>query len=550
MPLVDPNVSFEVSARHLFRHLSDPKQLRRNPLVRRFFEHAVWGRFTRDDERRAVSLIRELVVRGAERYRNSSVGASVSREAAYRRHTIAVLHCLGGEPLESVAIRLGISKRQCYRERQEVVNRIAEYVRAYEDRSKPDIGSALNEFQLVMDRAAGRGELGDLDRALRDYDDVIASDPSPAHKIEALCKRAEALLEHGDLQQSQASLAQARDLLRFQTFSSEVVEAATSAHVHLATSKLSWSAGRFDEDSSSLQYALACIDPVASAGGDRVRELLAEVLLALCDRSLTRGEFGLAHEHLVRTEAALAGVRVPPPMRRFDAMVASWSLGAKDVRFEGASTRHLSRYEALEELSALARSFISPRRSIRLAQAFMQHHASSGDHEEASSWARKALLLAKEHREKRALAGVSLGVADWMSMTPQWAQAAGLLSAADGVFPAGSPDWILLQGLWAEYALQAKRYPEAVARAVDVEQASRRMGNVRFAAAARTTIALAAHALGKQGDAKEQVHAALDVIDDFGTPWTRWTAYQAAATITGDRRHRRTANELRQRLKA
>jgi tetratricopeptide (TPR) repeat protein len=550
MPLVDPNASFDVAARHLFRHLTDSKQLRRNPLVRRFFEGGAAGRFTHANERATLALIRDLVVRGGEQYGSSEVAGSVQREAAYRRHTIVTEHCLEGRPLESVAAELGISMRQCYRERVEAMHRIAEYVGSYEDRPKTDVESILSEFRLRMDRAACRAEVGDVDQALRDYDDIVASDPSREHKVEALCKRAEALLAPGDFQQCEASLVQAQGLLRTGPLLTDVADAAMLAHVELVRSKVCWSTGKFDEDALALGRALECIDPVLPGAGDRVLELYAEVLLEFCERFRTRGEFRRAHEYLRRAEAALGSVRMPTPARRFDAMVESWSLGARGVQFEGSSTRHHSRYEALAELSALALSAASPRRSIRLAQAFMQHHADVGHQEAASEWAQRALLMAKQHHERRLLASVSLSVADWASVTPQRIQVPSLLRAADGVFPKGSPDWILLHGLWAAYALQSKQYREALAGAMEVERALGSMGNVRFQAATRTVIALAAHALGKQSEAKEQVHSALEVIDNYGTPWTRQQAYRAAATITGDQQYRRKANEVRQSLRA
>jgi tetratricopeptide (TPR) repeat protein len=237
------------------------------------------------------------------------------------------------------------------------------------------------------------------------------------------------------------------------------------------------------------------------------------------------------------------------PKRSFDVMMESWTLGAKDVRFEGAGTRSLTRHEGLVQLAALARSFTSPKRLIRLAEAFMQHNADAGDHVAASEWAQRALRIAKEHADRRLLAEVHLVLADWMSITPEWSRAASLLHAADGVFPDGGPDWILFRGLQAEYALQAERFEDAIALAIEVESAVERMGNVRFAAAVRTTIALAAHALGKQQQAREQVRSALEVIDDYGTPWTRLSAYRAAAAITGDRLHRRRMREIGRSLR-
>jgi tetratricopeptide (TPR) repeat protein len=546
MPLVDPNVSFDVAARHLFRHLTDARQLSRNPLVRRFFGGDEPERFTQAKERAAVTLVRELVVRAAERYWGSTPESPAPKEAAYRRHAIVMSHCLEGRPLGEVAAQLGISLRQCYRERSDATHRIAEYVGSYEDRPKPDVRPLLDAFNLRMDRAACRADVGDVDQALRDYDDIVEADPSREHKIEALCKRAEALLECGNFEACQAAIANAWDLVRMGLLAPN---AAAPTRIHLIESKLCWSTGRFDEDTRALDSSLHSIEPLLHGADDRVKELHAEILLEFCDRYRTRGEFARAHERILGVEAALASVRVPTPKRRFDAMMESWCLGAKHVQFEGAGTKRLSRYESLLELAALARSFTSPKRSIRLAEAFMQYHADAGDQVTALDWARRAVRMAEELADRRLLADVQLVLADWISVTPQWVQGARLLQAAEGNFPKGGPDWILLRGLQAEYALQTEQYREAIALASEVERAIERMGNVRFQAAARTTIALAAHALGKRREAREQVHSALEVIDDYGTPWTRLSTYRAAATITGERRHQRRVREIGRSLR-
>ena len=436
--------------------------------------------------------------------------------------------------------------RQCYRERGDAIRRIADYVANYEPRPRVDAAFDIDEFQLRMDRAASRAAIGDLDPALRDYDDIIETDPTREHKLEALCKRAEVLIECGDFQGAQTSIARAWDIQRAGPLAPEI---GAPAQIHLVQARVFWLTGRFEQDARALNSALDAIDPLLHEADDRVKELRAEILLEFCERYRTRGEFARAHERLLGVESALYSIRVPAPKRTFDAMMESWSLGGKDVQFEGAGTRSLTRYEGLAKLAGLARSFTSPKRLIRLAEAFMQHNADAGDHVAAAEWAQRALRIAKEHADRRLLAEVHLVLADWMSVTPQRERAAGFLEAADGAFPEGSPDWILFRGLQAEFALQAGRYADAMALATEVERAVERMGNVRFAAAARTTIALAAHALGKQKQAQEQVRSALEVIDDYGTPWTRLSAYEAAATITGDRRHRRRMREIGRSLR-
>jgi hypothetical protein len=119
-----------------------------------------------------------------------------------------------------------------------------------------------------------------------------------------------------------------------------------------------------------------------------------------------------------------------------------------------------------------------------------------------------------------------------------------LLKVADDILYPGSADWIFLQGLWSSLALIAGRYREAMQRANVALEGTERMQSDRFGAAARTTIALAANALGHKSEATEHIDAALGVVDRCGTPWTQASAYRAAAQITGNRRLRRKAAAL------
>ena len=79
-----------------------------------------------------------------------------------------------------------------------------------------------------------------------------------------------------------------------------------------------------------------------------------------------------------------------------------------------------------------------PKRSMRLAEAFMQYHADAGD--QVTAWeARRAVQMAEEVADRRLLADVQLVLADWISVTPQWLQAARLLQAAEAISLKAAP---------------------------------------------------------------------------------------------------------------
>jgi hypothetical protein len=132
VPLANPSASFDVAVRHLFRHLGEPDRLRRNPLVRRFFEDGS-GRVTRTREKTALATIARVVQEGAERARSHDMDANQG-ERAYRQYTIVRRTYFERAPAERIASDLGLSTRQYYRERAAICARIARYVEAYDDR--------------------------------------------------------------------------------------------------------------------------------------------------------------------------------------------------------------------------------------------------------------------------------------------------------------------------------------------------------------------------------------------------------------------------------
>lgn len=539
MPLADPSRSFDAAARHLIRHLAEPHRLRINPLVRRFFKG------TNPDpirDRAAAAAIREIVRHAAARYRRSDVESALGASTAHRRHAIAMAHILGRSSLKAIAAELNISMRQCYRERLAVVRNLAKYVSNHDGTRPAAIEVLSNDATLFLNRADCFSELGDLERALRAYDDIVSSCAVATTKVQALCHRAELLLKHGHYSDARKTQAGARALVGTSSLTG-VSRAIASSLVSLVDAKLSWATGRYDDDQRALEDSLARITPIVSDAPDRAAPVYAKLHLEFCERHRTRGEFGSAHRHLVEVENALKWFEAPPALR-FDAMMVSWRLGGKSSQFEGITTRQMDRYAALLKLADLSKPLASTARSLDLALAFMQYYADAGRSDEAARWSERALAITKSHPERLLFAQACVSVADWLSVTPDWSRCSNLLKQAEGKFHEGAPDWIFLQGLWSSIALNGGRHQEAMERASAVASATEKLGSVRYQAAACTTVALAAHALHEEAVAKEQITAVLMVVDQYGTPWTQAQAYRAAADITGNRRHRRKADAL------
>lgn len=167
MPRVNPESSFEVSARHLFRHIREADALRENPLVR----HLLPVGSGIDDV--DLSEIHRCVIAAASRVCNELEAQGLSLVAVRRRAIVAAL-CDGEEP-EQTALRLGISRSQYYRERRAISVAVA---RALREGSAARHGSAGvvrdDALRLLFRRAEALRDAGRSFEAVRMLDDAYA----------------------------------------------------------------------------------------------------------------------------------------------------------------------------------------------------------------------------------------------------------------------------------------------------------------------------------------------------------------------------------------
>jgi hypothetical protein len=184
----DSNTSFDVAAnvaaKHLFRHLHEPRALRKNPLVRHFFESSAIDGLGHVRERVVLDRIHNLVRQGAELCRSADLKAGKD-ERALRQYAIITLQCLEQRPIREIAAALGISYQYCYRERAKICRRVARYICECCDGAAPDYLPELDEFQILMDRTMHRATLAEMSAAFRDCDELIRIAPSAQQKIEA-----------------------------------------------------------------------------------------------------------------------------------------------------------------------------------------------------------------------------------------------------------------------------------------------------------------------------------------------------------------------------
>jgi tetratricopeptide (TPR) repeat protein len=549
MPFANLESSFEAAARHLFRNLTDPRKLQRNPIVRRFFEDSKTGRMMGAKESQALTVIHRLIIQGAEYCRKTDIEAR-KQEQAHRQYTIVTKCSLQGESLSSVAAELGISIRQCYRERANIFKRIALYLSSYSPISVPSASCFLDAFRFQMNKAITLTEAADIDNAIHIYDDLIRSGGEIGHRLEALCKRADLSLELGEFEHAQSLLSEMHRMLAAcgRSELSQQAAEATRAHLDLIWGKLKWSTADFFAASAAIQRSVARSEAAQQTAGKRAKELYVEILVESAEHLLYQGDFAGATVSLQKAQSILNCVLLPSLLRRLD---VTYGLANLNDVAKGRETWPLARrIVVLQELAELAQTSGSLWRAVRTSANLVAHYAFSHDYSAAREVATGALAIAKQFPSRQ----IKLTILDLaealLVTTPYWRQVPAILQWADEAIVKNSMQWIYSQLLWSFYFLRAGDYVQAWARADAAQSAAVRAAAPRQQGAAERNRAVAAQALGQRERACESLASALSIVIRHGSLLSCRETYRVAASITGERRFQQQAKEITRLLSA
>lgn len=210
MPLADPSSSLKCATRHLFRHLDDPKRLRRNPLVSRLFECSSRGHFDREAGAKALQEVRRLVTQAIQDIKTADAPSGDAKRSRFQCALVQKTY-LESVPLSCIAVELGLSVRHLYRERAAACERIASLLR--ESRSAASTVGALFDVQeFQFERACLVAESGSAEVALTLYATILNATPSHRVKAEAELSSTEVALSAGLLSGAKAALCGLRTL--------------------------------------------------------------------------------------------------------------------------------------------------------------------------------------------------------------------------------------------------------------------------------------------------------------------------------------------------
>jgi hypothetical protein len=542
---IESTASFNQAAKHLFRHLHEPHILRRNPIVRRFFEESS-SPIARDAQ--SLDTIHALIRKGAEHLRSADHLAGYD-ERADRQHSIIVDQCLGKRTIAQVATALGISPAHCYRERADICQRVARYVLEYDRTQTVEYLSHLDEFCLLADYTMNRAPYDDSATAFLRCDKLVTRASSTIQKIEALRVGAFIALHFGDFERAEQARDSADRLSRDGSLTPRDCSLAR-ASVELMNSRF---ARHRSETKRALGRAQVSVDLLVGFQGDPtpgVRALyvqsLYEMGVALCNL----GELEAGHDCLSRAEAQGAFLNGPPSRLSTRAAIELWRLR------NHMSLNAASRYPASQRLAALAAAFEHAYSSgwlveaIAALTALTEQHAYAQNAHEALRMARLAISLASQQSSGQVQAQTTLNVVAPLLSTPSWKDALALLADAPDLRVHVGPHEGMLSHITAIRAFCLNRYDEASRLAARAKTGLQSADLRALVIGSQVLSAAAAHKLGRKQQATELIEPALPAAEKLRAAPILRDAYRVAAVVIGDHRFQQKAEAIAECLTA
>jgi hypothetical protein len=540
LPEIDLSSSFNVAVKHLFRHLNEPRALRKNPLVRHFFRDITIGSVGRPREQAVIERIRELIRQSADRCRDDDQLAGKD-ERALRQHAIINLQCLEGRSTREVATLLGISCGHCYRERADICRRVARSFCKNHDTIASEYFVELDEFRVLMDRTMHEAASDDMNDAFRKCEDLIRVSPSANDKIESLRASVSISLRFGNIARAEYAYSTAQALLAERSNSDPPSRALAEAYIDIMGSELTYYCGNAKEALHLARRATLRLGTVQTKASPHIRELYVESLYQLGTAFCNADNLERAYECIAGAEARVSNIRAVSSRLRTRIVVAVWRL-RNHLLMSSKSWRPSS--QRLEGLvvafeDAYARGGIPE--SADALDALTEYHAFAGNDAECLRTARLAALLAKQQPNERMQAQISVSVATSLLSTHYWKHAPSLLPDAKELDSCDAYHNEFASYFAAKRALRLQNFQDAWTIA---NREDNRPENASLRVCRRLLAAVAAHELGRQGDAGALIDATIPIAESVGSAPILKEAYGVAASVTGDLRFKRAAGDL------
>ncbi len=531
-----PAKSWEAAWRHLFRHLNEPCELRRNPIAASFFTRN--GATASDDE--AVRAIRSVLLEALDEC-ELQLRSSGRSERARRQRAIVESNVLEHCSAAELASELHISRMQLYRERRAICEHLARVLTISSTARTPRVAPTSSPRAAALAQAKHLIEQCQSESALALLEDVASASGDPQTAITALCSIGDVLIAQLEFEKARRRIEAAQRLVLTGEMQLDASFSFLRSCVDLVAARLASQTGRSNEARRTSRRALDQLlaQPFAN---ESQREIAIDELSEAASQALRQGRFKQFRANLSAANALFGTLREPSPRQKarlvlLAALLYEETCGAGEAAGRDACRMLAHAQEianeaglpliaadaALSRAGVLAFELEDPSTAIREAMPSVEFALQSGDRRAIADFCSYAAALKNANRAFRE----ALKLAD--------------LAARYGRLDGGQE--ALVHSVVAQAYFGLTEYQLAGATAERGVELASRTGNQRLIGRMLQISALSLHAR-RLAPASERIDQAIDVLERFGCWHAQRSAYRASSIITGNREHARRARTL------
>ncbi len=530
MPQANPESCFEVAVRHLFRHINDAKALRCNPLVRSLCSHA-----EKRGSSAVLSAVHARILLEARALCNDHAAAS-SEVRAHRQYAIVAALC-SGEAVPHTAGRLGLSRRQYYRERRIICMRVS---RALIEATpgRPTRFEVSDLLRLLLARADALLDQGFARRAVRLLGEARAGLPDGIARSAVQLRLADALISLGHTSRAAGLLNKSREETHARQVSDPTIRWLYD-HQLLIDARLAIETGH-NADAGRALESLARRRIAERQTDEQALDALVECGNWYCQN----GRFSQARNVLSR--ARDLHQRLPHvAAQRQIAITLLAAHCAEDAIDEFGLEHHW-----LSEALALSISNGSACGMLEAISGLMGYYVSAGRDDDVYALAKESLCVAQGTEGTRILADVGVEIVTMLLRTRYWRTVDPLLFEIEKFAQSGTLRWTILKHLQGNFLMRAGRYDRARAPLMAAYEAATSVSNRRLESIVLRDLAVVLYHIGSVTKGVEFMKHAVELAEGYSGVWSLWNTYEAAARLLADRRIVRLARQARAAISA
>jgi hypothetical protein len=523
MPRIDPTASFEVAARHLFRHFNDAALLRANPLLRRFFiETAV------DSPGTVLNEVHAYAIAVTDELCTALESKGLARQAARRREIVAAL-CAGEEPVKTAA-RLRVSRSHYYRERHAVSVGIARALNGAATTHASRVVMSDDPLRLLFKRAETLRDAGFSRAAVDVLESAYGAVADASPKATVGLALAEELVFFGNHDRARALLAQSGGAHKdSEADASDWLRETQTLYRARLQSQLS-------RDSGGV-FALETLAKrrIAERRSD---DVTYDAVFLTGEGYRNAGRFGDAKRMLRRLQAMDGTYLRAIPKRQIGVLLLeAYCAEASDdeLRLAEQSFR-----DALE-LSVASGTVVG---ALLAMAGLIAHDAARGRDEAAYTTARQALQMAKSVDFNGFLGFVMVEIVGAMLKTRYWRAIDPLVFEVERFAAPRALGRALLKQAQATFFMRMGRPKQAHQALSEGFALAKKLGNRRIEGLILRDRALALVDSKAGPERADLMREAVDLVERYGSFNDLTVTYDAAARVIGDRRSLQQARQL------